>query len=322
MKKSEQFKKQMVGFFSRALLIVVLGASAVLLSQRAVIANDGSDNNTAGGNTGVAFFMESMSSRFTISAGGSYSGSFVVKNELNQPYDIKVYAAPFTRQSDDQYTQRFDIETNFTRLSQWIYFEQETYRLGAKGDTDSILTIPFSVQAPGNAVGGGQYAVVFVEASIGGGTINTYPRIGHLLFARVSGDINYAGKVISQNIRNFYWNPPISTSALIENTGNIDFNADVTTSIVNFFGKNNAVEPKKETFMIMPETRRLVTQTWEDAPSLGIFKVKQEISILDEAPVVLERTVIIIPLFLLVIIVIALILLIVWVIAKLKKHKK
>ena len=143
-----------------------------------------------------------------------------------------------------------------------------------------------------------------------------------LVYAKVDGEIDMAGRVVDQTIKNFYWNPPISTSAMVENTGNMDFTAKVTTTIMSFFGKENATEPIEDEFTIMPDTRRLIAQTWDGSPSLGIFKVRQEVTIMDDEPVVLERTVIIMPLFLLIIIVIALVLLIIWVIAKLKKHRR
>ncbi len=318
MKKSEQFRNKMVGFFGRALLVAALGASAMLLSQHAALAADAEDGSNIVGAIGLQSFKQVID----ISAGESFSNSMVVINPTEETIDVKVYAAPYTVKGDE-YENDYATETAYTEIAQWISFEQEVYTLtpGAR------VSVPFTITVPANAHGGGQYAAVFAEAiidesSANTSTVKTIPRAAMLVYAKVDGEIDMAGRVVDQTIKNFYWNPPISTSAMVENTGNMDFTAKVTTTIMSFFGKENATEPIEDEFTIMPDTRRLIAQTWDGSPSLGIFKVRQEVTIMDDEPVVLERTVIIMPLFLLIIIVIALVLLIIWVIAKLKKHRR
>ena len=71
----------------------------------------------------------------------------------------------------------------------------------------------------------------------------------------------------------------------------------------------------------MPESERYNVQEWKGAPMIGIFKVRQTVSIFGDVSVV-EKIVVLCPLWLLFVIIAAILFIIFWIISKLKSRKK
>ena len=73
--------------------------------------------------------------------------------------------------------------------------------------------------------------------------------------------------------------------------------------------------------LILPESERYNTLSWDEAPAVGIFRVRQTIEIFDDVSTV-ERVVVICPFWLLFVIVVGLIAAILWIVAKFKSRQK
>ena len=124
------------------------------------------------------------------------------------------------------------------------------------------------------------------------------------------------------NIPTFNFSTPLSTSSMVENEGNVHTDAEYTLEIWPLFSDEevytNIEEPM--TSLILPETKRYNIQTWDDAPMFGIFKVKQTVKIYDDVSV-LEKTVIICPLWVLLVIVFIVVAVVIWFITRTKSRK-
>ena len=72
---------------------------------------------------------------------------------------------------------------------------------------------------------------------------------------------------------------------------------------------------------VLPDTSRTGVLTWSDAPKLGIFKVTQEISFLDQS-FTFSQVVLICPIWLIALVIVLIIALIVRIIYRVKSHKQ
>ena len=108
----------------------------------------------------------------------------------------------------------------------------------------------------------------------------------------------------------------------MKNDGNVHTDAEYTLQVWPLFSDEEIYtnEEEPETSMVMPGTERYHAKT-VTTPSFGIFRVTQTVKIFGETSVV-EKTVIICPLWLLFLILFVIIGLIIWIFAKVKKNNK
>ena len=76
----------------------------------------------------------------------------------------------------------------------------------------------------------------------------------------------------------WYWSGTIQTTSVVENTGNVDFDAHYLVRAVNILGKLRQEVSRQN--VILPTTKRLVTLELDDLSPFGIYKVTQEVEVL------------------------------------------
>ena len=80
-------------------------------------------------------------------------------------------------------------------------------------------------------------------------------------------------------------------------------------------------EENPTTATVLPDTSRFNTQIWEGAPALGIFRVKQTVSILDQESVT-EKIVFLCPIWFLFIILLIIFAAVFWIVNRVRTRNK
>lgn len=180
---------------------------------------------------------------------------------------------------------------------------------------------------PEDAHGGSQSAVIIIRlkqpAESDSTAVETVQQLGYLVFGNVDGDITRTAKILENKIPSFIFDPPIIATSVIENTGNVYTNASYTLQVFPLFGNEEVytTEENPELKVIFPETKRYSEISWEGAPALGIFRVKQTIKIFDEVSEV-EKLVFLCPLWFIAIILLLIFLIIFWIISRVRGRKE
>ena len=244
----------------------------------------------------------------TLTPGESYEGVYRIYNEGQNDISVLIGISPFSYSADYKNVDLIRA-SSFNQIQEWIEIDKGP--IGLK--SGEIKTVPFRVNVPENARGGGQY-FAFInridpnsEPSSQGGMISGVKQIGITVGTRVEGDdLAACGKVIRQTVNFWQFSAPLVTSAVVENCGNVDFAAFGRIKIENaLFGGGLIYETpadKAVEIRVFPNGESVVREqeiNWDDAPSFGLFKVTQEVAIGDKAEVVV-RTVLILPVWLLI----------------------
>lgn len=248
--------------------------------------------------------------------GTKHTGSFTIINTGAKSFTFELAVSPYSV-NDQKYESNLEKETARTQISRWVSFDKKKYHL----ESGEEAKVTYYVDVPEDVPDGGQYAVILAQTAgqqSEGASINTLQRVGMLVFARMDGDTREEGKLESQYIKRFYLSPPVVATSLVENTGNVDFNAVYRMRVESLFGKQ-LYEDSKD-FSVLPETRRAVEMIWADAPKLGIFKVTQDVIILNET-FTITKTVFVVPFFVIIVLAILLLLVIILIVAKVKRSK-
>ena len=184
----------------------------------------------------------------------------------------------------------------------------------------------YTVNVPKDAPAGGQYAALMAQTSDGNSenaTVVVTRRVGMVLYASVPGETRETGEIIKNTVNTFYFNPPVTVSSLVKNTGNVEQTAKYTVKIYPLFSDetifSNEDEPDyRDTY---PETTRFNSITWEKAPQIGIFNVEQKIEFAGQVSTV-NKLVLICPLWLLFIIFALLFFIIFWLVSRARNRKR
>lgn len=259
-----------------------------------------------------------------LTPGSTYTGKFSVQNTGTKPYDFTAEVVPYSV-SDTDYDPLFDFPSDYTLLTEWTTFSSDTNTV----QPNSSVDIEYTIKVPTNAPAGNQNAAIAVtmdvEASSG---VTTLQRVAFIMFSNVEGKVVKEGAVVSNKVPGFVFSSPLKVTSVVRNDGNVYAPATYLLEVRNFF--NNSLEYSNSTyrdgkevipnFAIFPETSRYTEVTWDDAPSIGIFKVKSVVKIFDKDSTI-EKTVIICPLWLIVVIAIFLGLVIFWIVTRIMKRR-
>jgi hypothetical protein len=218
-----------------------------------------------------------------------------VFNSGNKAFDFKLTVEAYTM-TDSSYGTISSTDTMHTEMSRWISFEKTIYTL----QSDERVEVPFEITVPKDAPGGSQYAIIYAEAIDSGNSDGVVPisRAGIPIHALIDGETREAAEITKTNIRSFLFAPPITTTSSVKNSGNVDVMPEYAITVTNIFGKQ--VHYDKTALHIQPDTTREVELTWQGAPMIGVFKVKQTVTFVvggETVSDVIEKTVWIIPLF-------------------------
>ena len=144
-----------------------------------------------------------------------------------------------------------------------------------------------------------------------------------LLIAEVAGDATEVGSVVENTVPMISFGGPVIVSSKVKNEGNIHTDAKYIFEVSPFFSSeviySNEEEPASS--LVLPESEKYNTLSWDEAPTMGIFKVRQTVSIFDDVSTV-ERIVIICPLWLLFVIIFGVVGGVVWMIVKWRERVK
>lgn len=261
-----------------------------------------------------------------------YSGSVTITNSGQKPFTALLSAAPYQVDSES-YDADFSTENAFTKLYGWISFPETSYYL----EPGASVKANYTVTVPEDAVGGGQYAAILArtEDSIKeGDSIQVISQVAGILYGRVNGpEMQPAGEIVEQDIPGFVMDGLLEVAETTYNTGNVDFRVSHSVIITNFFSGEEVLNAdskdgdnlpaNSDSSIVLPGTSRRNVITWENTPRLGVYKVKQTVSFLDEEATA-ERVVIFCPSWLLFSILGLIALAILWIIlaARRRRHKQ
>ncbi len=299
------------------ILILLISALTIVFNPFAVIAKNSEENPD------TYISMSPTSIPVELAPGEVKEGYFTVANIGAKSFDYTISTEPFTM-SSGTYKFNFGETNDYSLLSEWVTYDRTEGHL----EPNSTQRINYTIHVPEKVSPGGQYAAMTAttitkQEAQGGASISVGKSVATIIYASVPGEAKHEGAVIENKIPQFFFAPPINANSLISNTGNIHEEAEYYFEVKEFFGDKTIYtnEEKPLTHYILPETERYETQSWDGAPQLGIFKVKQTIKYLGQVSVE-EKIVFIVPLWLIFIILFMIFAAIFWARSKAKERKK
>lgn len=255
--------------------------------------------------------------------GASTTAKFKVQNTGSKEFNFELSTGPFSV-TDENYSQDLSSTSNYTYIKDWVKFSKDGGTVPA--GTEQEITV--TVNVPKDIPAGGQYGVIFArmkesdDGTIGG--VKAEKQVGILVYSKnVEGNTRLEGGVIENKVPSFMFAPPINATSIVENKGNVHAEATYIMQVYPLFGNEevytNEENPEKRT--ILPETRRLNTMSWDGAPQLGIFRVKQTVKFLDDTKVT-EKLVFICPLWFLFVVLAIIFLAIFWIVSRVRGRGK
>ena len=283
------------------------------------------------GDNGVVMTISPPKQKIVLIPGETFEGTIQVSNAANAEKNLEYSATigSFGLDKDengntDYNSTDVDTVTSYNQIMKWIELGKDHGSV-APNTTD---TIPFTITVPEDAPAGGQYATIIVQNDTKGDgeaegnvTIQNVVRFAASIMAEVAGETRNEGEIIENTIPAFLFNNKLSTTATVKNSGNIHTDASYILQVWPLIGDEeictNEEEPTTET--VMPDTERMHTEEC-NLPAFGIFRAKQIVKIFGETSVV-EKTVIVCPLWLLFIIIFAIVALVIWAVMKSRARK-
>lgn len=257
--------------FSRILmsLIAVMAIGGALILPKSALAEDGRLKNE--------ITMSPAQDTIELTAGQSFDGSFKIYNTGDVDFDFTVSVSPYSVKGED-YEQDFETQSEQTYLTDWVKFEKEKYFLKA----GEHVVVNYTVNVPKQIPAGGQYAVLFAEtAGATTGSIASNKRVGMLLYAQTDVDPVLEGKTEAPKIPAIKFDSNLNIKQIVENTGNTDFEAEVSIKAKTLFGREVYGYTRPNT-KVLPRSRRAIEVKWENAPVLGLFNINLTTRFLDK----------------------------------------
>lgn len=212
-----------------------------------------------------------------LDAGTVHQDEFTIINYGDTAYDFYVYTGPYSVK-DEAYTPDFTSEPANADAYRWIGFEKAKWHAEPK----QTIHIPFTVTVSKGASAGGHYGVIFVETQPKDGADTTgiarKKRLALIVYATIKGPTQTGGEVISVDTPWFKSTPPIESVTRIKNSGKTDFAAKTRFAVIDLLG-NVKYQNEQEAY-VLPDTVRAVNVGWDKASWLGIYKVRNETTVL------------------------------------------
>lgn len=266
----QHIKKVSVG---TALLSVLTAALVALLVHSASVFAA-----TPNADSSERITLSPSSTTLELAAGETKQGTMKVINDGDVTYGFSVYARPYSV-FNEQYQPDFTKQYSNTDVYKWVQFDQTSYQI----EPGQSIVVAYTIRVPTNATPGGHYGVLFAETDergLEGTGVARKKRVGNLLYVTVTGEYKTSGELKEFILPFWQTIAPMTSSARVENTGNADFKAQVTTTAKDVFGQTKfryTGDP-----IVLPQTTRLIEMKWDAAPNFGFFKVEQTVSFLDQ----------------------------------------
>ena len=247
-------------------------------------------------------------------------GSFKVQNIGAGAFDFKVYASSYEVKGEN-YDPGFDGSKDGLKIANWFTFSQDTGHL----ESDTEVTINYTIRVPQNAPGGGQYGAIMVETvkeNDDKSNIQAISRVGMVIYSHINGEINRCTRILENKLPSFLFNPPIFGESRVENCGNVDAELSVSLKVYPFFSNEEIYtnEEKPTVLNTLPATKRYHKELWTNSPAIGIFNVEQIIKYGSETKTE-RKLVIVCPVWLIVLIVLFILSVIFWLVARNRERK-
>lgn len=247
-------------------------------------------------------------------------GSFKVQNIGTGAFDFKVYASSYEVKGEN-YDPVFDGSKDGLKIANWFTFSQDTGHL----ESDTEVTINYTIRVPQNAPGGGQYGAIMVETvkeNDDKSNIQAISRVGMVIYSHINGEINRCTRILENKLPSFLFNPPIFGESRVENCGNVDAELSVSLKVYPFFSNEEIYtnEEKPTVLNTLPATKRYHKELWTNSPAIGIFNVEQIIKYGSETKTE-RKLVIVCPVWLIVLIVLFILSIIFWLVARNRERK-
>ncbi len=253
--------------------------------------------------------------------GTTTTDKFTITNTGNVEFSYELSVAPYSV-VNEEYNSDLVSETNYTDLSGWVTFSKDGGKLKPE-DQDEIT---FTVTVPKDVPAGGQYAAILAKiadsSDVEGTGVSIVQQVGMLLYSSVAGNTRKSGSVLENKVPSFLFKPPVTATALVENTGNVHAEAEYILQVFPLFSDEEVFTNEEHplSVMVLPETKRFNSVTWDGAPQLGIFKVKQTVKFLNDTSVT-EKIVFLCPIWFLVIITLIVAFVIFWIITRVRGRR-
>lgn len=274
-----------------------------------------------------SFTVLPMSQRFSMKAGGNYTGKITIVNpaDATADFNYKVTVSPYGV-TDQDYTADLATQTNRTMITKWITIDEVTGTVKPNESKD----VNFTINVPEDAAGGGQYAAIAIAsndevAGEEGVAVHNVFELASLVYGTVAGKITHDGQILENNVPVFVVSNPVTLGALISNNGNVHEDAVFTISVSNFF-TGQVVLPTEEddgqySELIMPESTKHIERDISNLPSLGVMRISQTITYRGETSVV-EKNVIICPIWFLILLIATIAAVVTTIVLIIKKHRR
>ncbi len=258
----------------------------------------------------------------SLKPGEQYRKYFEIQNTGQKGFKYEISIAPYSV-TNESYSPDYTVSNGYTEIKDWITIDQPTGYVEA----GERFKVEYTINVPNDAPGGGQNASIMVEMvnpddGLNDSGIIASKQVAYIIYSNVEGTTRRTGEIVTNKVPSFLFDPPVVVSSTVENSGNIYTRASYILEVKAFFGGNtvytNADDPA--TLVILPESRRYNELTWEGAPQLGLFKVKQTVKIFDEESVV-EKIVFLCPLWFIFAIILFLAIAIFWIINRIRHRK-
>lgn len=253
--------------------------------------------------------------------GTTSTGTFEVQNTGLKAYDFVLGVDPYSV-TDENYSIDSETRTTYTDIVDWITFSQNEGHVEPNQNQEITVT----VTVPDDVPAGGQYAMIYAEMVRDDELESTGVAVNHrvalLVFSEVEGNTRREGQVLETKIPTILFNPPITATSLVENTGNVHATAYYTLQVFPLFGDEEVYtnEENPATLTILPETQRFNSISWDGAPQLGIFRVRETVTILDDTQTI-EKIVFLCPIWFLFLILLIIFFVIFWLVSRARSRK-
>ena len=287
---------------------------------------------------GASISITPVSKVFQLASGSEYDSSFKVNNMGDTDMKIEVYAAPYAyvySDEEDAYKLGFSTENNYTQMSRWIrikdtegnYVKKPTFTIPPKEE----LEIFYRVTTPESIPAGGQYAVIFAHtltSVVSANGIKTEASPGIVIYGRsTEGETIVKASISNMEIRQRDESSEEAKNlfngyAKIKNEGNVDFTATGVLKVEGFLSGAHYETPQNAgRVSVIPDAELTISDKWDETPDFGIFKVTWTVTAGEETETV-EKTIVLIPVYMILIMIMLLTFAVVWIIMMARKRKE
>ena len=261
--------------------------------------------------------------KISLVPGTTTKGTFIISSPSNssENAEYNITVSPFTIDSKDN-SAVYESNGDYNKIVDWIKLEWDHGII----HPNETIEVRFTIDTPSDAPAGGQYASIMVglvnenEESNAVNIKNKY-QIAHLVYADVAGETVQGGDISNVSVPSLMFSGNITASATITNTGNVHANAVHVLKVLPLFGDEEFYtnEESPEETLVMPEATRYTSVSWNETPSMGIFRVNYKVNF-EGVEKEISKVVIICPLWLMFIVVMIIVLIVIkFVLGKKKK---